>query len=111
MPTKNAVRADLNRLRKLCKSINTIEYYHVSSGEPIQDSPLEEQLTGLTAKRDKIYKRYAPGIDTLDPTEALIFTLYYLEGNTQKQVATKTNYSKSSITKHLAKIELFMSKK
>ena len=104
MPSKNIVRADLKRLRTLCESIKTIEYYHISSGEPIKGSPLEEELSKLSAERDKIQAKYAPCIDKLSPAEILIFTLFYIEGNTQKQVAKKTNYCKSSITKHLSAI-------
>lgn len=104
MPSKNAIRADLKRLRTLCKSIKTIEYYHISSGEPVKGSPLEEELNKLNCERDKIQAKYAPCIKKLDPAEALVFTLYYIECNTQKQIATKTNYCKSSITKHISAI-------
>ena len=104
MPSKNIVLADLKRLRTLCKSIKTIEYYHISSGEPVKGSPLEEELIKLATERDKIKAKYAPFIKKLDPVEALIFTLYYRQGLTQKQVAIKTNYCKSSITKHLSTI-------
>lgn len=104
MPSKNTIRADLKRLRTLCKSIKTIEYYHISSGEPIKGSPLEEELSKLTTERDKIQTKYAPCIKKLDPTEALMFTLFYIECNTQKQISIKTNYCKSSITKHLSAI-------
>ena len=100
MPSKNAVRTDLNHLRKLYKSIGTIEY----SGEPMQDIPLAVELTRLINKRDKIISKYRAAIDALSPEESLIFTLYYIQGLTQSQVATKTNYCKSSVTKHLSAI-------
>jgi len=100
MPSKSTVRADLNYLRKLYKSIGTIEY----SGEPMQDTPLAVELTRLIHKRDKIINKYRAAIDALSPEESLVFALYYLQGLTQKQTAQKTNYCKSSITKHLSTI-------
>ena len=104
MPSKNTIHADLKRLRTLCKSIRTIEYWRINSGELMQGSPLAENLTRLIHKRDKILEKYSVGINALSPEESLIFTLYYRQGLTQKQVATKTNYCKSSITKHLSVI-------
>ncbi|MBQ8840885.1 MAG: sigma-70 family RNA polymerase sigma factor [Clostridia bacterium] len=101
---RSAIRKDLNNLRKLCDSIRTIEYYHISSGEPMCGSPLAEELARLNAKRDRIYEKYRKSVNALSPEESIIFTLYYLEGNTQKQVAAKTNYCKSSITKHISAI-------
>ena len=100
MPSKNIVRTDLNHLRKLNKSIRLFEAALVDGGS----HPLPEQLSKLQAKRDKILEKYSDGINALSPEESLIFTLYYLEGKTQKQVAKKTNYCKSSITKHLSVI-------
>ena len=101
MPTKNTVRADLKHLRKLCKSISLIENAHPAV-EGIYDPLLEEQRAALARKRDKILRKYRDAIEALAPVESLIFTLYYLEGKTQKQVATKTNYCKSSITKYVS---------
>lgn len=102
MYTKSAVRFDLNRLRKLCKSIRTIEGWHINSGEPLQGSPLEGQLNEFVINRNKILEKYRPDIDALSSEENMIFTLYYLQGLTQKETAVKTNYCKSSITKHLS---------
>ena len=99
MPSKNIIHADLNHLRKLYRSIRLFEAALVSGGHP-----LPEQLTKLQAKRDKILEKYHERINALSPVESLIFTLYYRQGLTQKQVATKTNYCKSSITKHLSTI-------
>ena len=100
MPSKNIIHADLNHLRRLNKSIRLFEAALVEGG----GHPLPEQLSKLQAKRDKILEKYSDGINALSPEESLIFTLYYRQGLTQKQVATKTNYCKSSITKHLATI-------
>ena len=57
MPSKNIIHADLNHLRKLCKSIRTIEYWHINSGELMQGSPLAENRTRLIHKRDKILEK------------------------------------------------------
>ena len=100
MPSKTIVRTDLNHLRKLNKSIRLFEAALVEGG----GHPLPEQLSKLQSKRDKILERYSKGISALSPEESLIFTLYYRQGLTQKQVAIKTNYCKSSITKHLSTI-------
>ncbi len=100
MPSKNIVRTDLNHLRKLYRSIRLFEAALVDGG----GYPLPEQLSKLQAKRDKILEKYHERINALSPEESLIFTLYYRQGLTQKQVATKTNYCKSSITKHLSAI-------
>ena len=100
MPSKNIIHADLNHLRRLNKSIRLFEAALVEGG----GHPLPEQLSKLQAKRDKILEKYSDGINALSPEESLIFTLYYRQGLTQKQVAIKTNYCKSSITKHLATI-------
>lgn len=100
MPSKNIVRTDLNNLRRLNKSIRLFEGALVDGC----GHPLPEQLTKLQAKRDKILEKYREGINALSPEESLIFTLYYRQGLTQKQVAAKTNYCKSSITKHLSTI-------
>ena len=100
MRSKNIVRTDLNNLRRLNKSIRLFETALVDGG----GHPLPEQLSKLRAKRDKILERYSEKINALSPEESLIFTLYYRQGLTQKKVATKTNYCKSSITKHLSSI-------
>ena len=100
MPSKNIIHADLNHLRKLNKSIRLFEAALADGG----GHPLSEQLTKLQAKRDKILEKYHERINALSPEESLIFTLYYRQGLTQKQVAIKTNYCKSSITKHLSAI-------
>lgn len=100
MPTKSTVRADLNHLRKLNKSIRLIQ---ATINEESGDS-LSKELTQLSCKRDKIINKYRAAIDALSPEESLIFTLYYQQGLTQSQVAAKTNYCKSSVTKHLSAI-------
>ena len=100
MPSKNIVRTDLNHLRKLYRSIRLFEAALVDGG----GHPLPEQLSKLQAKRDKILERYSEGINALSPEKSLIFTLYYRQGLTQAQTAKKTNYCKSSITKHLSAI-------
>ena len=100
MPSKNIVRTDLNNLRRLNKSIRLVEAAIVDGGGHL----LPEQLSKLRAKRDKILERYREKINALSLAESLIFTLYYQQGLTQSQVATKTNYCKSSITKHLSTI-------
>lgn len=100
MPSKKIIHADLNHLRKLYRSIRLFEAALVDGG----GHPLPEQLSKLQAKRDKILEKYSDGINALSPEESLIFTLYYRQGLTQKQVAAKTNYCKSSITKHLSTI-------
>ena len=92
---KCTIRNDLNKLREICKAINAL-----GKDEP---SPLREQLREqLQHRRDKLLDKYQKSILALDTMENLIFTLYYLQGMTQREVALKTNYCESSITKHLS---------
>ncbi len=100
MRSRNTVRADLNNLRRLLKSIRLLEAAMREGG----GAPLSNKLSLFKYKRDIIYKKYEDSIKALSPEEGLIFTLYYQQGLTQSQVATKTNYCKSSITKHLSAI-------
>ena len=90
---KCTIRNDLNKLREICKAINAL-----GKDEP---SPLREQLQ---RRRDKLLDKYQKSILALDTMENLIFTLYYLQGMTQREVALKTNYCESSITKHISAI-------
>lgn len=104
MRLKSIVHSDLRKLKKLCKSISLIEFLCFSSGEPLLGSPLEKEYLLLVKEKDAIYAKYKDSITNLDPADRLIFTLYYLEGNTQQQIANKTNYCKSTITKKINSI-------
>lgn len=104
MPSKSTVRADLNHLRKLYKSLSSIDHSRSVGGDVLDDPLFKKQYVAFIHKRDKILEKYREKINTLSPVESLIFTLYYLQGLSQKQVATKTNYCKSSITKKLHSI-------
>lgn len=91
----------LGRLRKTKRHFTLVEDILENSGEPA------DFMDGLEImQRDERSALVKKGIEMLNPTEAVVLTLFYLEDQSIKEIASITGSSESNV-----KVQLFRGRK